>query len=119
YEVGAGVVDYVIDENIARDNSFFGIVVQDGTGRVEKNRVQGAAVGIAVVADAENSTAILRENSIHGTTVARTQTIQCCGFVATIGSGSVQALTALHGVLAPANGVTGALSWRATRKHGG
>jgi hypothetical protein len=84
YEVESGPVDYVIRENVVRDNRFFGIIVQDGTGRVEENKISGGQVGIAVVAGTENSTGILKENKIQRTSVAPTKTIQCCGFTATI-----------------------------------
>ena len=45
YEVENGPVDYVIRENVVRDHRFFGIIVQDGTGRVEENKITGDRLG--------------------------------------------------------------------------
>jgi parallel beta-helix repeat protein len=64
-------------------NRFFGIVIQDGDGRADGNRISGGRVGIGVVADFIDTTAVLHGNRITGTTVAPVQELECCGVSAT------------------------------------
>src|SRR5262245_20381653 len=72
-----------IGRNTLTDNRFFGIVVQDGDGETRGNTISGGQVGIGVVADAVDTTGLLRGDHITGTTAAPVQQIQCCGFTAT------------------------------------
>jgi parallel beta-helix repeat protein len=72
-----------ISDNTLQDNRFFGIVIQDGDGTASDNVISGGQVGVGVVADGINTTAVLRGNHIGRTTVALVREIQCCGFTAT------------------------------------
>jgi parallel beta-helix repeat protein len=72
-----------ISENRIKNNRFFGIVIQDGDGTASKNDITGAQAGIGVVADAEDTTGVLKENEIRRTSVASVQELECCGFTAT------------------------------------
>jgi parallel beta-helix repeat protein len=68
-----------IRNNALLDNRYFGIVIQDGDGATEGNRISGGQVGIGVVADAVDTTAVLRRDRITGTTEAPVREIECCG----------------------------------------
>ena len=70
-------------KNTLTDNRFFGIVVQDGKGETEKNRISGGEVGIGVVADFVDTVAVSRHDRIKRTSVAPVQEIECCGVTAT------------------------------------
>lgn len=70
-------------ENRLRDNRYFGIAIQDGSNDARENRISGGEVGIGVIADAEDTTAVLRDNQIRGTTVQPIREISCCGVAAT------------------------------------
>ena len=72
-----------ISGNRLRENAIFGMVIQDGDGRASGNVIAGGAVGIGVVADAVDTTAEVRGNSITGTSVTTVQEIECYGFKAT------------------------------------
>jgi parallel beta-helix repeat protein len=72
-----------ISENTLTDNRFFGIVIQDGDGTTSENTITGGQVGIGVVADAVDTTGVLRGDQINGTTIAPVGEIECCGFTAT------------------------------------
>jgi len=72
-----------ISGNTLTDNRYFGIVIQDGDGTTDQNTIIGGEVGIAVVADGEDTTGILRGDKIKGTSVMPVQEIDCCGFKAT------------------------------------
>jgi parallel beta-helix repeat protein len=72
-----------ISENRIKNNRFFGIVIQDGDGTASENDITSGQVGIGVVADAEDTTAVLKENEIRRTSVAPVQELECCGFNAT------------------------------------
>ncbi len=72
-----------ISHNTLRRNRFFGIVIQDGAGHTDSNTITGGQVGIAVVADAVDSTGVLRYDQIRGTTIAPVREIECCGYTAT------------------------------------
>ncbi len=103
---GVGVSGTVFEDNVVRDsdvgiyvassegccatrdnrllgNHFFGIVIQDGNNDAAENDISGGEVGIGVVADAVDTTAILRENKIRQTSVQPVQEISCCGVTAT------------------------------------
>lgn len=69
--------------NTLRNNRFFGIVIQDGDNDTEENEIRGGEVGIGVVADFVDTTAVLREDEIKKTSVAPVQELSCCGFTAT------------------------------------
>jgi parallel beta-helix repeat protein len=69
--------------NRLTDNRFFGVVVQDGDGATEDNRITGGQVGIGVVADFLDTTAHLRGDRIRGASVAAVQELDCCGATAT------------------------------------
>jgi hypothetical protein len=64
-------------------NRFFGIAIQDGDGRTDGNVVIGGQVGIGVVADFIDTTAVLTGDRITGTSVAPVKELDCCGVTAT------------------------------------
>jgi nitrous oxidase accessory protein NosD len=64
-------------------NHFFGITIQDGDGRTDDNLVTGGRIGIGVVADFIDTTAVLNGDHIAATTVAPVKEIDCCGVTAT------------------------------------
>lgn len=72
-----------ISSNTLPDNRFFGIAIQDGDGSTRSNTITGGQVGIGVIADAVDVTAVLRGDRISGTSVAPIREIDCCGFTAT------------------------------------
>ncbi|MBP2055574.1 hypothetical protein J2Z21_008590 [Streptomyces griseochromogenes] len=72
-----------IRHNRLIDNRFFGIAIQDGDGTTAHNVISGGQVGIGVIADAVDTTGILRHDRIRRTSVAPVREIQCCGFKAT------------------------------------
>ncbi|WP_369265494.1 right-handed parallel beta-helix repeat-containing protein [Streptomyces sp. R35] len=72
-----------ISRNRLTDNRFFGIAIQDGDGTTAHNEITGGQVGIGVIADAVDTTGILRGDRIRRTYVAPVREIQCCGFRAT------------------------------------
>jgi parallel beta-helix repeat protein len=72
-----------ISDNTLQDNRFFGIAIQDSDGTTRENTISGGQVGIGVIADAVDTTGVLRGDSISGTTVAPVREIECCGFTAT------------------------------------
>jgi parallel beta-helix repeat protein len=72
-----------ISQNTLTDNRFFGVVIQDGDSETRENTITGGQVGIGVVADAVDTTGVLRGDEISGTTVAPVREIECCGFTAT------------------------------------
>jgi hypothetical protein len=51
---------------------------------VAHDTIRGGAVGVGVIADFTDSIATLHGERIFGTTDAKTKTIQCCGFTATV-----------------------------------
>jgi hypothetical protein len=69
--------------NALIDNRWFGILIQDGDGGTAGNSIVGGQVGVGVVADAVDTTAVLRGDRIRATTVAPVQEIECCGYSAT------------------------------------
>jgi parallel beta-helix repeat protein len=72
-----------ISDNRLLGNRYLGIVIQDGDGATSDNAVTGGQIGIAVVADAVDTTGLLRGDRIRSTTVAPVREIECCGFTAT------------------------------------
>lgn len=72
----------VLSRNWLAGNAFFGIVIQDGDGATSRNTISGGRVGIGVVADAVDTTAVLRRDDISGAGDA-VKEIECCGFEAT------------------------------------
>lgn len=69
--------------NTLVNNRFFGIVIQDGDGATNQNNIKGGEVGIAVVADSQDTVGVLRGDKINQTSVMSIQEIDCCGFIAT------------------------------------
>ncbi|MGB0092041.1 MAG: right-handed parallel beta-helix repeat-containing protein [Solirubrobacteraceae bacterium] len=69
--------------NALTNNRFFGIVIQDGDGTTSGNSIRGGQIGIGVVADAVDTTGLLRGDRITGTSAAPIREIECCGFTAT------------------------------------
>ncbi len=72
-----------IADNVLTDNRFFGIVIQDGDGTTSDNVIRGGQSGIGVVADAVDTTGVLRGDRITRTSAAPVREIDCCGFTAT------------------------------------
>ena len=72
-----------ISDNTLLANRWFGILIQDGDGATSENAISGGQVGVGVVADAVDTTAVLRDDRIRGTSVAPVREIDCCGFKAT------------------------------------
>jgi hypothetical protein len=73
-----------VHDNLIRNSTLFGIAIQDGTNMVSNDVIVGGPVGVAAIADAVDTVAILDHVTIRGTSVARTKTIQCCGYRAAI-----------------------------------
>lgn len=69
--------------NTLDHNRWFGIVIQDGDGATSGNTITGGQVGVGVVADAVDTTGILRGDQITAATIASVREIQCCGYTAT------------------------------------
>lgn len=69
------------EENTLTNNRFFGIEIQDGSNNTSENVISGGQVGIGVIAGGTpfsvDTTAILREDVITGTTVAPVQELSC------------------------------------------
>jgi hypothetical protein len=55
----------------------------DGSNAASHDRISGGRVGVAVVADAVDTTGTLKHEAVDDTSGQRIQTIQCCGFTAT------------------------------------
>ena len=72
-----------ISRNRLDGNRYFGIVIQDGDGHTDHNVIFGGRIGIGVVADFVDTTAVLESDQITGTTVAPVSQIDCCGVKAT------------------------------------
>jgi parallel beta-helix repeat protein len=72
-----------IRSNVLTNNRVFGIAIQDGNGETHRNTITGGQVGIGVIADSADTTAVLHGDRISRTTVAPVREIQCCGFTAT------------------------------------
>jgi len=72
-----------ISENRLMNNRLFGIVIQNGNGLTSQNTITGGQVGIAVIANAVDTTGVLKGDKVKYTTVSPVQTIQCCGYIAT------------------------------------
>ena len=68
--------------NTLTNNRYFGAAIQDGDNALSNDSIVGGQVGVAVVADSEDTTGTLHNVSIQQTSVAPTQTISCCGFTA-------------------------------------
>lgn len=70
-----------VKENTLTNNRFFGIEIQDGSNNTSENVISGGQVGIGVIAGGTpfsvNTTAILREDVITGTTVAPVEELSC------------------------------------------
>lgn len=72
--------------NVAVDNGYFGMALQDGFFRLTHDRVSGGHGGVAVIAAFADTVAVLRHITITRTAGAPVQRIACCGFTArTIG----------------------------------
>jgi parallel beta-helix repeat protein len=71
-----------ISDNTLQDNRYFGIVIQDGDGTTRDNTISGGQTGIAIVADAADTTGVLRGDIITGTSIAPVREIDCCGYAA-------------------------------------
>jgi nitrous oxidase accessory protein NosD len=72
-----------IAANALLRNRYFGIVIQDGAGTTRANLIRGGQTGIGVVADAVDTTGVLRGDRIFGTSTDPVREIECCGFDAT------------------------------------
>ena len=72
-----------ISDNTLMNNRFFGIAVQDGDGTTRDNTITGGQVGIGVIADTDDTTALLHGDHITATTIAPIRELQCCGYTAT------------------------------------
>ena len=68
-----------IQFNRLENDRYFGIVIQDGNGGATENDIVGGQVGIGVVADFIDTTGVLQENIIRGSSVARVKEFSCCG----------------------------------------
>jgi hypothetical protein len=80
------------DARIGLDETSGDQALLDALGRVEinihriptsKNDIRGGQIGIAVVADAVDTTGLLIGDKISGTSVAPVREFSCCGFTAT------------------------------------
>jgi hypothetical protein len=70
--------------NIVTDNKYVGVAFADVNAFTSKNVISGNPVGILVVATAQDSSVLSSGDQISDYTESATQTLACCGFVATI-----------------------------------
>lgn len=73
-----------VHHNVIARSRFFGIAIQDGSNDVSYDVIVGGPVGVGVIADFRNAQATLHREQIVGVSVAPTQTLQCCGFTASV-----------------------------------
>jgi hypothetical protein len=78
----------VTDNKLIR-NAFFGALLRDNsTADLKGGTISGGQVGVGAVSIKANTSAMLAGVKITGTSVAPTKTYSCCGYQATITSGS-------------------------------
>jgi hypothetical protein len=82
YQVVAAGCCRIADNHLERSR-YFGIVIQDGDGHTTGNVISGGQIGIGVVADFIDTTAVLEGDHITATSVAPVKEIDCCGVTAT------------------------------------
>ena len=70
--------------NTVTDNKYVGVAFADVNAFTSKNVISGNPVGILVVATAQDSSVLSSGDQISDYTESATQTLACCGFVATI-----------------------------------
>jgi parallel beta-helix repeat protein len=74
-----------IHHNVLINNRYFGVLVQEGSNTLSHNVIVGGEVGVGAFAtDFADATATLNDVKIVGTSVAKTQEVECCGFNATV-----------------------------------
>ena len=74
----------VISGNTFTNSRWFAIVIQDGDGSTQGNRIFGGGTGIAAVADALDTTVVSTGDRVVGTSAAPFREIECCGYNATL-----------------------------------
>jgi hypothetical protein len=70
--------------NTVTDNRYWGVVFADVHASTSDNVISGSAVGILVAALRQDSSVMSSGDQISDYTESATQTLACCGFVATI-----------------------------------
>lgn len=70
--------------NTVTDNKYAGVAFVDVDAYTSENVISGSPVGILVVAIAQDSSVLSSGDQISDYTESATQTLACCGFVATI-----------------------------------
>jgi parallel beta-helix repeat protein len=74
----------VISGNTFTNSRWFSIVIQDGDGATQGNRIFGGGTGIAAVADAVDTTVVSTGDRVFATSAAPFREIECCGYNATL-----------------------------------
>jgi parallel beta-helix repeat protein len=74
----------VVSRNVAANNRFFGVVVQDGRNTISHNTIKNGRIGIAIVAGANDAEGVLIGNTIRRAEAKSIQRRSCCGFEARI-----------------------------------
>lgn len=70
--------------NTVTENRYWGVVFADVDAKTSGNVISGSPVGILVAATAQDSSVLSSGDQISDYTESATQTLACCGFVATI-----------------------------------
>lgn len=84
-QVGIYVADAAdVHHNLLVGNDYFGVALQDGSFELRDNLVTGGTGGVAVIAAAADTTAVIRRVTIVGTSGPAVQEFECCGFTATV-----------------------------------
>jgi hypothetical protein len=70
--------------NTVTDNKYLGVAFVDVHASTSNNVISGSPVGILVAALSQDSSVLSSGDQISDYTESATQTLACCGFVATI-----------------------------------
>ncbi|MEY2471260.1 MAG: hypothetical protein QOK28_589 [Actinomycetota bacterium] len=73
-----------ISGNTLVNNRYFGIIVQDGNGATNGNKISGGRTGIAAVADGADTTEVSTGDRVWNTNGPAFREIECCGYNATL-----------------------------------
>ena len=73
-----------LSHNTFVDNDYFGLLVDGGSVTSSHDRISGGFGGVWVVAAFADTTVVLDKLKVSGTSAAPIQTLECCGFSATI-----------------------------------
>lgn len=73
-----------ISNNQMIDNEFFGLGLIDGEFLIENSKIKGGGGGVWLIADAADTTAVLDHVSMSQLSGPEVDTVECCGFTATV-----------------------------------